>query len=270
MWFLMGVDGPAEISPVRARNLLLGQARKNAIDIYNSVKDLPPAKRRDALRVALDAFRPGAADRVERTAKALIPQMGSAVRAFHEAIARELAAMTMTMLTKGTHETVLQGLADAWLDLRDRMTRGDGLSGVWDSIKSAGKATLKVAGKVAKGVYGLACSKVGKLAGPIVGGAAGGKKVGAGIATVQSAACGGGKKRKSAPPPMVRSAPAPRPPPPAKTVIAPRKNNLPLYLALGGAAVVLAILATRSSPAPSAPMVITTAPRPQAPQSAVA
>lgn len=269
MWFLMGTDGaaPRRLNPVQARNLMLNKARQQADVVFKTVKDLNPAERRAVLRTALDAFRPDAAARVERTAVEIAKRGMSPSAALREALAREMAALTLSMLSEGSHKTMLQGLADAWLDLRDRVQRGEGLSGLWSGLKKigrkalkAGGAVLKVAAKVAKGVYNVACSKVGKFAGPVVASAAGSPATGAGVAAAQNAACKKKKKKKDEPRAMPmrepRAAPIPQ-----------QKSKLPLYLALGGGALVLAILASRnSSPAP-APMVIRTVPQ-AAPQAA--
>lgn len=265
MLFLMGTDGAVggSISPVAARNMLLDKARQQADRVFNLVKHLSPLERRAALRTALDAFRPDSANRVETTAAALVRKGMSVQSALREGLAREMAATTMTFLTEKGPAGMLQGLADSWLDLRERVRRGDGLSGLWSGLKkvgkgvvSAGGAVLKVAGKVAKGVYNIACSKVGKFAGPLVANAAGMKGAGKNLAKAQQAACG--KKARKA-------APAPTPQAPRRLTTrgpaAPKeKSKLGLYLGLGGAALVLAILASRS-PTPAAapmPMVITT------------
>ena len=264
MWFLMGTDGaaPTRLNPVQARNLMLNKARQQADIVFKTVKDLNPAERRAVLRTALDAFRPDAAARVERTAVEIAKRGMSPSAALREALAREMAALTLSMLSEGSHKTMLQGLADAWLDLRERVHRGEGLSGLWSGLKKigrkalkAGGAVLKVAAKVAKGVYNVACSKVGKFAGPVVASAAGSPATGAGVAAAQNAACKKKKKHKteSRAMPMQEARPAP--------AIPQEKSKLPLYLALGGGALVLAILASRnSSPAP-APMVIRTVPQ---------
>lgn len=272
MLFLGGVDGAVARgpSPVVARNLLLRKARQQALQVFALVKDLKPAERRGALRIALNAFRPGSAERVEQTAAALAKRGMLPQPALLEGLSREMAATTLTMLTEKGSTGMLQGLADAWLDLRDRVQRDPGIGGLWSGLKKVGRkalkaggAVLKVAAKVAKGLYNVACSKVGKFAAPAVASAAGSPATGAGVALAQQKACGKKKKKKA------KDEPLPAPMPSRMAAPAPAKNNTLLYVGIGGAALLVALLAMRS-PTPQQQPVFVRTPAALPPASATA
>lgn len=67
--------------------------------IWEAMRRVAPAQRRRVLRTTLNAFRPGAADRVEKMVAILNARGTHLPTAMREALARELAATTMSLLT---------------------------------------------------------------------------------------------------------------------------------------------------------------------------